>query len=317
MRRTNNAFVVRWACVAFFLFGLGWPTAWAAPERVTITVLHTNDFHGYDPSTLPRRATLIRQFRAGAGDRLLVLDAGDVFTRGFYGTTFYGRLEVEAMNRMGYDAMTLGNNEFKAAWFARASQRVLADRVAQAGFDVLCANITRNGDPLPGVKPFTIKNVGGLRLGIVGVTAERVDRYARAAGLKVEPPLAAASRVIRALHDSGQVDAVLVLSHIAVDEDRRLAREVAGVAAIVGGDSHTVLARPIVENGVPIVQAGGERNGMYLGRLDLEFVHGPSGYRLEAWHGELIKLDRTVPPDPAIQEWLDGFLGPRKADSAA
>jgi hypothetical protein len=49
----------------------------------------------------------------------------------------------------------------------------------------------------------------------------------------------------------------------------------------------------------------------------LDFVLGPDGYRVDGWRGRLFKLDRSIPADPEMQEWLDGFIGVANASPAA
>lgn len=284
--------------------------ATAGPAAVRVTILHTNDFHGLDINTLPRRATLIERIRREKSGGVLLVDAGDVFTRGPYSLAFRGELEFEAMNRMGYDAMTLGNNEFKGAWLRGNAQKILAERILQARFDVLCANISFQAAWYKKVKPYCIKVVSGLRVAIVGVTSQRVAGYRRAAGFSVSDPVDTLRQIVVQLGESGEADVLIALSHVGINTDFRMAREISGLAAIVGGDSHTVLSQPVLENGVVVVQAGGERSGLYLGRLDMEFVLGPGGkWQLARHQGELLRLDRSVPDDPAMRTWLNSYLG--------
>lgn len=279
------------------------------PLTVRITVLHTNDFHGHNVNTLPRRATLIERIRREQSGGVLLVDAGDVFTRGPYSMAFRGELEFEAMNRMGYDAMTLGNNEFKGAWLPGAAQKVLFNRILQARFEVLCANITSQAASFAKVKPYCIKTVCGLRVAIVGVTSQRVAGYRRAVGFSVSEPVETLRRYVSRLHESGEADVIIALTHVGRETDLRIAREVGGLAAIVGGDSHTVISPPLVENGVVIVQAGGENSGLYLGRLDLEFTWAGGGWTLARHQGGLLRLDRSVPDDPVMRAWLNSYLG--------
>ena len=88
------------------------------PQEKALTILHTNDTHSTimpeDVSHMggyARRMGLIEKERE-ADPNLLLLDAGD-FTQGTpYFNYYHGRVEIDAMNWMKYDAATLGNHEF-------------------------------------------------------------------------------------------------------------------------------------------------------------------------------------------------------------
>lgn len=285
------------------LCGYGTP---AKNQTVTITILHSNDFHGYKFELLAKRATLIKRIRASSLNPVLLLDAGDVFTRGRYARRFYGELEFAALNSLHYDALTLGNNEFKATGDSSALQ-VLQSRIRQAAFPVLCANVvdSRNGALIPGVQPYIIKDIAGIRCGILGVTARRSAGYRQLRGWKVLDPLITAERIAKGL--SGEVDLVIALTHIGVAEDRKLAEALGMPAVIVGGDSHTILMEPLWVNGHPIVQAGD--SGFFLGKLEVTLEKTERGLRLKDARGKLLRLnDSQIEPDPEVMQIFREYL---------
>ena len=235
-------------------------------------ILHTNDFHGNDPLALARRATLIKNIRAEA-EHVLLLDAPAMFSPAdLSALSSSARWEFAAMNAMGYDAMTLGNNEFKAAPDLTSAREHLFARIKQASFPILGANIrfAQGGDYLPGVKPYCLRTIGAARIGIFGVSTNRIREYGQAQGLIIYDQLETAAAIAPKV--TAEADLVIALTHIGYQEDQRLARTVPGLTAIIGGDSHTTLREPVMVNGVPIGQAGGE-SAMYLGRLDLILTH--------------------------------------------
>src|SRR5262249_53674256 len=84
------------------------------PDHLTLTILHTNDLHGHilpfayteterskeeQPSVggAARRATLVRQLRREIRNPVLLVDAGDTFTRGPFTNAYEGIADVEAM----------------------------------------------------------------------------------------------------------------------------------------------------------------------------------------------------------------------------
>ena len=286
----------------------------AKPETFEITILHSNDFHGANMELLAKRATIINKIRMESANPVLVLDAGDIFTRGPYQKRFYGALEFAIMNEMKYDVITLGNNEFKATGNITA-QKILLDRIHQANFPVLCANITdrQSGAYLPGVFPYIIKEFGEIKVAIFGVTTTKVAFYRQAKGWKVTNPILAAENIYNEL--AGKADIVLALTHIGLGQDISLARKLPKIGAIIGGDSHIVLLKPEMVGNVPVVQAG--EYGKYLGRLDLTFEKTESGWKLRDIQGGLINLtDPDIIPDHAVMKIFEDFLKKRVGDAA-
>jgi 5'-nucleotidase len=136
--------------------------------------LHTNDTHSQvEPleegkrdakfAGYARRMGLIDKMRKD-DPQLLLFDAGD-FSQGTpYFNFYHGRIEVDAMNRMGYDAITLGNHEFDYG------VDTLAVVLKDAQFDVVCANYDVTNSPLENiVKPYTIIKRSNMRIGVFGI----------------------------------------------------------------------------------------------------------------------------------------------------
>ena len=151
-----------------------WLVACTQPESHTLTILHTNDTHSQvEPleegkrdakfAGYARRMGLINQLRK-EDPQLLLFDAGD-FSQGTpYFNFYHGRIEVDAMNRMGYDAITLGNHEFDYG------VDTLALVLKDAQFDVVCANYDVTNSPLENiVKQYTIIQRSKTRIGVFGI----------------------------------------------------------------------------------------------------------------------------------------------------
>jgi 2',3'-cyclic-nucleotide 2'-phosphodiesterase (5'-nucleotidase family) len=301
---------------------------WGA-EPFRFTILHTNDLHGmmrpfdYTPmlSLLPgrkdagglaRRAALIAEIRRTASDPVVLVDSGDVFTRGPWHTRHFGMPEVEAMNLMGYDMLCVGNNEFKATDGTDAQAKMLA-LLRRSRFPWLAANLTvgDTGVAVEGVHPFIVRTIGPVRVGFLGVTAPRAAEYPQVKGWTISDPIAAAKRWAPIARM--ECDILIAVTHIGVNLDEQLAKQVSGIDAIVGGDSHTTIARPLLVNNpegrqVPIVQAG--EHGVWLGRLDLIFTQEAGAWRLTAHEGKLLPINNTLPDDPAMLRLLEQWLDP-------
>jgi 2',3'-cyclic-nucleotide 2'-phosphodiesterase (5'-nucleotidase family) len=300
----------RWMAVPVFIMMM-WFSVYPAysgdnPKTFSLTIFHSNDFHGYEPVNLSRQAWIVNQERA-KNPNVLFLNAGDVFNRGIYDQVFYGELEFAELNAMNLDAFTIGNNEFKASNNTDTAQRYLFARIQQANFPILCANIRqiKDGMYLPGVKPFIVKNLHDVKIGIFGVSANRIETYGQSKGMVVEDQIEAAKKIFSQVKQES--DLVIALTHIGFYMDQKLADAIPGLAVIVGGDSHTVLKEPVIKNGIPIVQAGGEAS-QYLGRLDLTFEWVNNAWKMIRCEGKLIPLDDKVPQDPKVKAILDSYL---------
>jgi 2',3'-cyclic-nucleotide 2'-phosphodiesterase (5'-nucleotidase family) len=202
--------------------------------------------------------------------------------------------------------LTLGNNEFKATEDATTSRNYLFARIGEAKFPVLCANIHTLADYslLPKVEPYTIVNLNGIRIGIFGVSTSRISSYPQAKGFIVEDPVRLAKKTYPKV--KAESDLVIALTHTGFDTDKLIAKAIPGLAAIVGGDSHTILYEPFDKNKVPIVQAGS--NGLYLGRLDLFLERVNGSLVLKKYTGTLIEIDDTISEDLEIIELIESFM---------
>lgn len=274
-----------------------------------LTLLHFNDFHGqleaYQESAggqpvagLARMAHAIERIRAEAPDRpLVLLFAGDLLQGTVTSSLFMGIPDVILLNDLGVDAAALGNHEldFGQDIFRRLSTR--------ARFPILAANVRAAPQALPVSPQVILQPPGGPRVAVLGLTTTQLTTTTHprnAIGLTVEDPVAVAAGRVPELR--AQADLVVVLSHLGVADDRRLAREVKGIDLVVGGHSHAVHATPLMENGVPILQAG--ERGRYLGRMDLVLKDG----RLASWDYRLISLDAAAPEDDWMAREIRGIV---------
>lgn len=280
-----------------------WP-AGAGAGQISIRIFHLNDFHGFAEPYRPIGSLDLEggiAYLAGRLNQLrrekpsLLLAAGDMIQGDNWANFFQGASVIELMNALGFDAMELGNHEFDFG------QKVLQERLAQARFPALGANI----QGLPGLKPYVIKTVGTVKVGIIGVITPDtgVSTHPKnVAGLTFTPPEATVRQYLAEVKP--QADLVVVLSHLGFREDRRLAQQAPGIDVIVGGHSHTKLSQPAVVNGTIIVQA--YEHARVLGVLDLTLEKG----KITAFAGRLEPIKPgAVEPDPAILQIVKKYAG--------
>lgn len=312
--RQKNPFSQRtWLWLAFLIIILTLASplllAEAPLQQFNLTIIHSNDFHDFEPYALARRYTLIKQIRAEVKNSLL-LDAGDLYNRGKYHTVFYGEMEMAAMNAMGYDAWEIGNNEFKGHADQATNDQKLLNLINQAKFPTLCANIKINGqgDYIPSVKPYIVKTVGGIKIGIIGVCADRVKEYPQSSNKTVADAFDTTSKLMPKV--ASESDIQIVLSHAGLPVDIKIADKLrdSGISAIISADDHIMTPQPITNpKGFPITQAGGEER-MFLGRLDLTYEFKNNKWVLASFKGVLFPINDQVPLNPEIKAIIDNYM---------
>ncbi|HEX8048381.1 5'-nucleotidase C-terminal domain-containing protein [Rhizobium sp.] len=298
----------------------------AAFADYQLNILHFNDFHSrvesinkFDTTCsaaeeaknecfggAARMKTMIDQRRAAlAGQNVLVLDAGDNFQGSLFYTTYKGAAEVEFLNDMKIDAMTVGNHEFDDG------EGPLAAFLDKAQFPIVTANMVVDGQSKIGdrIKKSIVLTIGGQKIGIVGaVTTETPELSSPGPHVKITDDAAAISAEVDALKSQG-VNKIIALTHVGYQRDIEKIAKIAGVSVVVGGHSHTLLSNTdpkaagpyptMVDNPagykVPVVQAASYSR--YLG--DVVVTFDDNGAVKDA-KGDPILLDASVKPDPAI-----------------
>lgn len=253
-----------------------------AEAQRQLTIVHVNDTHSHtEPDRSGRnknlggaieRAVMLDSIRHADGKRnVLLLHAGD-FSQGTpYFPVMHGNIEVDLINALKYDCVTIGNHEFDN------DMDELGRRLKNIKCPVVCANYDF-GNELPGkyITPYTIVRKAGKRIGIVGmlcnvnsVVASRIAKKMR--HLDDAETL---NHWAKFLKEEKHCDLVICLSHLGFDADMHLAPKVRNVDIYVGGHSHTFLkdmkyATDLDGRQIPVVQAG--CFGLEVGDIKVKF----------------------------------------------
>lgn len=251
-----------------------------------LVILHTNDTHsqieeirsgnGIGKGGVHQRAEFFARIKA-ENENVLILDAGDYNQGTPYFTIFKGDLEVQVMNELGYEVVTLGNHEFDNGLDE------LARRLKNARYTTVCANYDFTDTPLRDiVKPYVIIERGGLKIGIFGITTDLKTLVAKqnVKGMVYKDAYQVTDATALKLRHELGCDLVIALTHIGYSgypdqlSDINLAQKTENVDIIIGGHSHTFLkSEKIYKNragkDVVIVQAGAQ--GEYVGQLEIEY----------------------------------------------
>ena len=314
MRRSRPILLL--VTAALLVSAVAAPASAAPASPVTFTILHTNDFHGNlewksgGSSSNPgsgRVAAYVNSVRAAVGEaKTLLVDAGDEMQGSLLSNIWKGESTIATYNQMGYGVATFGNHEFD--W----GKDVLADRVGQATFPYVSANIVLNDTgncstagwtKAPFVDaPYEIKTIGtapdAAKVAFIGVTTQEtpvITIASATAGLCFKDPTESILHYFDAMKADG-ADVVVVLSHLGYGDggygyglpiygDQTLAKNLinAGKPAdlIIGGHSHTSLATATVVtvDGKPGSTTIGHAayNGRRVGRADVTVKHGRQG----------------------------------------
>ena len=288
---------------------------WAG-NPIHLIVLHVNDTHGKlqphntnsqtDIGGIARLSSLVKQIRQENPKNVLFLHAGDIFSRGDPVTVYYGGyVNLLAYEKMGVDAITPGNGEF---YFGIENLQRQAARVSTP---FVHANVTykhHGGSIFP---PYLIKNVNGVRVGILGLGLIRTWHQSSQT-LELGDPIEIAKTIVPELKP--KVDFLIGLTHIGVKNDSLLAKAIPELDLIVGGDSHTRLDSP---SRIPRVDGKGEvaivqarHYFEFLGRVNVQFDKTEDHCSVAKIDSRLIPIDAKVESDPEIEALLKRYGDP-------
>jgi len=195
---------------------------------------------------LPRVAQEIKDFRKN-NKNTLVLHAGDAVTGTLYYTLFEGKADAELMNVINFDAFTLGNHEFDDG------NKVLKLFLDALTIPIVSSNVVPDkGSILEGKwKPYLIKNVGGQKIGIIGIDVVKKTKESSSPGddIKFTDEVETARKYVKKLQDEG-INKIIVLSHAGYEKNVEIGEKVDGVDLIITGDTHYLLGKEFEEFGL-------------------------------------------------------------------
>ncbi|WP_374291905.1 bifunctional metallophosphatase/5'-nucleotidase [Paenirhodobacter enshiensis] len=305
-------------------------TSGMARADYVLNVLHTNDMHSriepinkFDATCsaeddaagkcfggVARIATEVKALRQSlAGQNVLLVDAGDQFQGSLFYTTYKGKAAAELMNTIGYQAMELGNHEFDDG------PANLAAFIASVNFPVISGNLdlSRSEELRGKVGRTAVFDIGGQKVGIVSALAvDTPETSSPGPNVIFQSDIDSLKAEVADLQSQG-ITKIVALTHVGFPEDKRIAAEVPGIDAVIGGHSHTLFsndikgaeAYPTMVGTVPVVSA--YAYSKYLGHLVLTFDDAGN---LKSAGGAPILLDASVAPDPQIAARVSELAAP-------
>ncbi|MGO2324055.1 bifunctional UDP-sugar hydrolase/5'-nucleotidase UshA [Vibrio casei] len=282
-------------------------TEWQANKLYKLTVLHTNDNHGrfwhnqdgeYGMAARKALVDSIRQQVSAEGGSVLLFSGGDINTGVPESDLQDAEPDFKGMNKIGYDAMAVGNHEFDNPLSVLMKQRDWSN------FPMLSANIydKKTGKRL--FEPYKIFEEQGIKIAVIGLTTEdtaKIGNPEYIGGIEFRDPKLEAKKVIADLEINEKPDLIFAVTHMGhydngnsgvnAPGDVTLARYLpkGELDMIIGGHSQEPVCMkstnhrdsdykpgevcvPDQQNGTWIVQA--HEWGKYVGRADFEFQNG-------------------------------------------
>lgn len=231
-----------------------------------LRIIHTNDLHS-EFERWPAVVAMINSRREEAinnGEEVLLFDIGDHADRAHPMTdALRGKGNVQLMNELHYDGVTIGNNE--GMTFSKEELNRLYE---DANFPVILCNLYDETNEIPDwaipYKVITMKDQ--LKIGIIGVTAP-FQLFYEPLGWKIVDPIYALKKYVEKLRL--EVDIFICLSHLGLFEDERLAEEIPLFDFIIGAHTHHVLEKGRQIGNTWINQSG--RSGRYIGEILIDW----------------------------------------------
>ncbi|MGM0123469.1 hypothetical protein IGI37_000835 [Enterococcus sp. AZ194] len=265
-----------------------------------IRLLHTNDLHSHLENWPKIRRFLIQRKHEAVhnNETIITVDLGDFVDR-FHPLTeaTSGQANVELMNQVEYDAVTIGNNEGVGS--AKEELNHLYD---QANFDVLLGNLfDKKTLKMPSWAKTSkiITSKEGTKIGLLALTAPFPLTYSPN-GWDIRFPMDLLPELVSELRD--KVDILVLMSHLGVSEDREIARTFPEIDLILGSHTHHLFETGEVINGVQLAAAG--KFGQYVGDIVMEV---DDNHRLTAATVRAVPTS-TMTEFPEDQEEIEGYI---------
>ena len=215
---------------------------------------------------------------------VLLLDCGAVFNY----IRDRDELLLNAMELMGYDALNLGSPEFNFG------KEFLEHTRSHVSFPYIASNLLYEGSRLPWTREYIIKEVGGIKVAILGVlTPDGIAQLTNLKDMEVIPPETALNRLLPEVR--GKADLVILLSRFDVKETIALVKAVKGVDVAISSGSDDIFFAEEPENTV-ILQTGSLGKTMGLVKITLDEKRA-----LSVSERRHVPLDSDVPGNGEIE----------------
>lgn len=282
-----------------------------------ITIVQMNDTHGYIEEHwehfykgnasvyervggYARIASYLKEVRQERANNVLFLDNGDTFHGTYPVVQTSGKILPPLLNQLGLDGMT-------AHWDLAYGPDALKDIVEKLNYPMLAINTYYEDNNELVFPPYLIKEINGLKIGVIGIAATIVDKVMPkhfSKGIYFTMGNEELPGYIAELKEEQDVDLVVVLSHLGFPQEIKLAEEVDGIDVLLSGHTHNRVYEPAIVNDALIIQSG--CHGSFLGRLDLTVRNK----KIIDYHHELVLLDGTIEEEADMKKRVAVKMAP-------
>jgi 5'-nucleotidase/UDP-sugar diphosphatase len=228
---------------------------------------------------------------------VILVDTGDALIGGgVLGDQTKGEAVVEAMNMMGYDALALGPKELSLG------PDLLRERAAAATFPFLSANVVLAGTQKLFAESYTLMEVDGHAIGIIGLTAPSPQDVPGFAILDPKPALVQTVSEVR-----GKAATIVVLTNMVYDEVLALAGAVPGIDLVVAARPNQLPTQVAHASGTGTLVVTAEQpllkhSGRRVGRLEVMLA---ADGRLQDRSWQSLPMTTQYVDDPAMTALLN------------
>ena len=245
-----------------------------------------------------RITSILKQIREENPCGVIALDNGDTIHGTFPAVNSKGNCLIPILNEMAFDAMT-------AHWeFAYGPDhfKELSSKLVYPVLAINCYEKTTNKLFFP---PYRVIERNGLRLGIIGIASNIVDKTMPehfSKGVYFTMGDQELPEVIKKLRENERVDLIIVLSHLGYPQDLKLAQQIKVIDILLSGHTHNRLYNAVQDNGTIIMQSG--CHGSFIGKLDLEVEEG----KIVNIRHELLNIDQTIEEDKEVELIINNLM---------
>lgn len=264
----------------------------------TVRIIHTNDLHSHFENWPKIQRFVKERQQTRTDEAVITVDLGDFMDRWHPLTEATdGQANIELMNRIHYDAVTIGNNEGIGN-----EKKILNQLYRHANFEVVLANLIDKRTLLrPNwAKPYKkMTTDNGVTIGIIGLTAAFPLTYAPN-GWDIRQEMEILPDLVQELRPD--VDVLLLLSHLGIEADYRIANEMPAIDVIIGSHTHHLFENGELVNGVQLAAAG--KFGRYVGEVTLTLNEENSLINKSATTYATANMLEHPEDQTKIEEWL-------------
>lgn len=272
-------------------------------QATEVVLFAMNDMHG-KIDRFSKIKPIIDAAKA-TSDKVFLVSAGDVFS-GNPIVDFHpekGSPIISLMGAVGMDVSVLGNHEFDYG------QEVLNQRMTQASFPFICANVNTSEGVLNAPAPYVVIEKDGFKIAFIGAVENSskgnlpLSHPKNMDGLSFE----SAAQVVASFESNPDIkaaDLVVALTHYGKEGDRALIDQAATsgtsfVDLVVGGHNHMLYNETYKK--IPMIQTSAHMK--YMAKLTLSVVDGV----VASYDYELIDLSDNLQEDPSIADQIADY----------